>query len=345
MQKTLVVHHRNGIGDLVWHIPYIRAIARDSANGRVTVLARPSCRASDLLAGEACVEDVIEYDRRPRGGGRKGKHDGVRGQLAFLRTLRARKFDRIVIFSGRTRYGFLATLAGIPIRLGFGFTFLQRLFLTKPPYIARFAGKGSWVYPEATDFAIAQGFVDAAVVPKLSVPAGLISDIGQELKQLPHPRIVLAIGAASARKNWGSENFLTLARTLVKAGCGVVILGGPAEKEVADSVYGEDPVLKASDAVHVMCQPSVLKSAAALTICDFCVGNDTGMLNVAAAANIPCLGLFGATLPLQHDPLLRGIAGPNMDGIAVSAVLEKLSSFSIPVDEKNQNTGQQYNKQ
>lgn len=335
MQKTLIVHHRNGIGDLVWHVPYIRAIARQSANGKVTVLARPSCRASDLLAGESCVEEVMEYDRRPRGGGRKGRHDGVRGQLEFLQTLRKKKFDRIVIFSGRTRYGFLAALAGIPIRLGFGFTFLQRLFLTKPPYITRFAGKGSWVYPEATDFSIAHGFVDAPIVPKLSVPADMVDEVEAELAQLPHPRVVLAIGAASARKNWGSEKFLMLARTLINAGCGVVILGGPAEQAAARSVYGGDAELKASAAVHVMCQPSVLKSAAALKFCDFCVGNDTGMLNVAAAVNVPSLGLFGATLPLQHDPLLQGISGPNMDSISVQDVVQHLTSFIPSLSARN----------
>ncbi|WP_229724090.1 glycosyltransferase family 9 protein [Oxalicibacterium solurbis] len=330
MQKTLIVHHRNGIGDLVWHVPYIRAIARDSANGKVTVLARPSCRARDLLAGESCVEEVIEYDRRPRGGG-MGRHEGFRGQWQFLRMLRGKKFDRIVIFSGRTRYGFLALLAGIPQRLGFGFAAWQRLFLNKPPYIARFAGQGSWVYPEATDFAVAHGFVESAVVPKLAVPAALAVEVEAELASLPHPRIVLAIGASHPRKNWGGEKFLALARTLVAAGNGVLILGGPAEREAAEAVYACDPILLAAGTTRVMCQPSVLRSAAALQVCDFCVGNDTGMLNVAVAVNVPSLGLFGPTLPLQHDPLLHGISAPDMENISMQMVLDRLASFSIPV--------------
>tara|TARA_R110001599_G_scaffold64023_4_gene179590 strand:- start:277979 stop:279016 length:1038 start_codon:yes stop_codon:yes gene_type:complete len=330
MKKTLVVHHRNGIGDLVWHVPYIRAIAGDSADNKVTVLARPSCRAADLLAGEVCVEAVIEYDRRPRGGGRKGGHDGFFGQLRFLQTLRKHEFDRIVIFSGRTRYGFLALLAGIPERLGFGFTFWQRLFLNRPPYISRFAGKGSWVYPEATDFAVAHKFVDRPIVPKLAVPAKFVAEVKDELAHLPYPRIVLAIGASNERKNWGGEKFLELAQTLVGAGYGVLLLGGPSERAATETTYANDAQLKRSGAVHIMCQPSVLKSAAALSICDFCIGNDTGMLNVAVAVDVPSLGLYGPTLPLQHDPLLDGISAPNMESISVQAVLDRLPLFSTP---------------
>jgi len=330
MLKTLVVHHRNGIGDLVWHVPYIRAIARDSAGGKVTVLARPSCRAPDVLAGESCVEEVIEYDRRPRGGGRKGRHEGLRGQWEFLQTLRKHRFDRIVIFSGRTRYGFLATLAGIPVRLGFGFSALQRLFLNRPPYIARYSGEGSWVYPEATAFAIAHGFVEQPVIPKLAIPTSLREEVATQLGTSPRPLVALAVGASHPRKSWGNEKFFALAQALARAGCGVLILAGPAEREAVEAVFGADAILKEAGTI-IMCQSSVLRSAAALQQCDFCVGNDTGMLNVAAAADVPSLGLFGPTLPLQHDPILHGVSGKSMQDISVYAVLEQLAAHGIPV--------------
>src|SRR5690606_8452979 len=111
--------------------------------------------------------------RRPRNKSRKGKHDSILGQIQICMQLRREQFDRIVIFSGRPRYGVVAWLAGIPVRSGFGFDMAQRLFLNKPPYIHRFSGDGSWVYPEATDFAIAQGFVDRPIVPKMQVPESL----------------------------------------------------------------------------------------------------------------------------------------------------------------------------
>lgn len=328
MPTTLVVHHRSGIGDLVWHIPYIRAIAGSSAGGKVTVLARPSCMAADVLAGETCVEDVMEYDRRPRGNARKGQHEGFFGQLRFCAELRRRKFDRIFIFSSRPRYALLAMLAGIPVRAGFGFGAAQRLFLNRPPYIQRFDGTGSWVYPEATDFAVAQGFVSGPIVPKMALPPSLVEQALIRLADLPRPRFAFAIGASNPEKNWGGEKFLLLAKILVDSGCGVLVLGGPAEREAAEELFSSAGLPAA--AVQVMCQPSVLQSAAALKACDFCIGNDTGILNVAVACDVPALGLFGNTRPLTHDPLLHAIHGSGMAEISVAAVVNRLIALGAP---------------
>jgi heptosyltransferase-2 len=326
MQKTLVVHHRSGIGDLVWHLPYIRAIAATSADGKVTVMARPSCMAQDILAGEPCVERVIDYDRRPRNKARKGRHDSLAGQIEICRLLRREKFDRIIIFSSRARYAILAWCAGIPVRAGFGFGIAERIFLNRPPYIGRFEGEGSWVYPEATDFAIAHGFVKEPVVPKMSVPASLVNGLSLELASLRRPRIAFAIGASLPEKNWGYEKFVALAKVLVERGASVLILGGPGEKAVSERLFSASS-FTSPEHVHVMCQSSVLKSAAALKNCDFCVGNDTGILNVAVAVDVPALGLFGTTLPLAHDPLMHGVAGRTMDDISVETVVNHLGKM------------------
>lgn len=327
MPKTLIVHHRSGIGDLVWHIPYIRAIADSSAGGKVTILARPSCMAADVLAGEMCVEDVIEYDRRARGKARKGRHEGFFGQLRFCLELRRREFDRIFIFSSRPRYAMLALLAGIPVRAGFGFGAAQRFFLNRPPYIRRFDGVGSWVYPEATDFAVAQGFASGPIVPKMALPQDLLAQAASQMAALPRPCFAFAIGASDQEKNWGDENFLLLARILVEAGCGVLVLGGPAEREAAEALFSSTQF--PAGAVRVMCQSSVLKSAAALKITDFCIGNDTGILNVAVACDVPALGLFGNTRPLTHDPLLHAIHGVGMAKISVAGVVNRLIELKV----------------
>jgi heptosyltransferase-2 len=328
--KTAIVHHRSGIGDLVWHVPYIRAIAQRSAGGKVTVIARPSCRAAELLAGEAWVERVIEFDHRPRKSeGRRGKHDSIRGQLEFVTELKQHRFDRIYIFSSRPRYGILALLAGIPQRAGFGFNRFERLFLNVPRFIERHRGAGSWVYPEASAFAIAHGFVDAPAVPKLALPADALAEADAALAPLPRPRYALAIGASDAAKNWGSERFATLAEDLTARGCGVLLLGGPAERAVAEAIIASLPQ-NHRGLVLALTQPSVLRSAAALRLCDFCIGNDTGMLNVAAASDVPALGLFGATLPLSHDPILRAVQEADMASIRVAAVIDALAAARAP---------------
>lgn len=324
--RTAVVHHRGGIGDLVWHIPYFRAIAARSKNGLVTVIARPSCRATDILSGEPTVEKVIEYDYKPKKSEcRTGLHQGILGQLAFISTLRRENLDRIFIFSGRFRYALLALLAGIPERAGFGFSRFERFLLNTPPFIARYRGSGSWVYPEATAFTKAHGFVDDTVVPRMAVPEHLLLDITDLLSSLPPCRVALAIGSSEARKQWGTDRFAQLAAELASREIGVVLLGGPAEAEMAGQIAQKTPEALRQRVLPIT-QISVLHSAAILRHCHLCIGNDTGILNVAAACETPTIGLFGATRPLLHDPLIEGITAESMARIPVGSVLDQVEA-------------------
>ena len=328
LPSTAVVIPHQGIGDLIWHLPYIRAIAARSAGGQVVVIARPSSRAAELLTAEPAVSQVIEFDRRPRGDvNLRGRHDSWREQLAFVRELRALRLGRVYNFSGRFRYGLLAQLAGIPLRAGFGFSWGERVFLNAGPCIQRHRGLGNWVYPEATDFAMAHGLVDAPVVPRINLPQPLLNTVTAQLAALPRPRYAFAIGSSDHRRNWGAVRFAALADALAEHGAGVLLMGGPAEGALAAQIIESmQPQLRA--AVHALCQRSVLVSAAALRSCDRCIGNDTGVLNMAAACGVPTWGLFGASPPRHHDPLLQAVTGASMNDISIDSVLQALHSTS-----------------
>jgi len=325
--RTLVVHHRSGIGDLIWHVPYVKAIAATSRGGRVTLMARPSCRAPDLLAGEPAIDEVLEYDYRPRRSeARRGRDDGLRGFLRMVALVRSRRFDRVYVFSSRIRYALLAWLAGIPRRSGFGFSRMQRFGLNAGPYIRRHRGEGNWVYPEATEFARAHGLADRPLLPRIEVPQALLEEAAGRLAALPAPRVALVIGTSEPRKDWGVANFARLARALLDRGCSVLVLGGPAEAQAADRLLAD---LGHPSRAIAICRVSVLQSGAALKYCALCIGNDTGALNLAAAVGVPCLGLFGTTRALRHDPQIDAIEATSMQAIAPDEVLRRVDAMAV----------------
>ncbi|MDD3327072.1 MAG: glycosyltransferase family 9 protein [Zoogloea sp.] len=328
--RTVVVIHRTGIGDLIWHIPYLRAIAAASAEGKVSLIVRPSSRAADVLAAESCIAEIIEFDRKPRKSeGRRGAHDSVAAQIGFARAVHERGFERIYILSGRVRYAVLAVLARIPERAGFGFSAAERLLLNRPPYIRPHRGDGNWVYPEITEFCLAHGLVTAPVVPKMAVLPERLEAASRQLAALPWPRYAFSIGTSAPRNNWGQERFAVLAAALARRGCGVLLLGGSAESGAAAAILD---ALELSLRARVMAstQPSVQHSAALLRACQFCIGNDTSALNMAVANDVPTLGLFGASPPLTHDPLMHALAAPGMSAITVEAVLARLGELAAP---------------
>lgn len=328
--RTAVMLQYSGIGDLVWHIQYFKAIAAQSQGGKVTVVAQPSTLTRAFIGKEPWVEAVIEHDHRPRRSDRrKGQHAGLRGMWRMAQQLRQGHFDRIVLFSGRPSRGLVAALSGIPVRLGFGYNRLQRLFLTQGPYIERYRGDSLAVYPEASAFAVAHGFCPAPIVPRLEPPADQIAAMQARLAHLPRPLYAFAIGTSETHKQWGTQRYAELARALIGQGAGVMLLGGPGEVQLAAEIESLIPASLHAGLITVTDAP-VLGSAAALRVADVCVGNDTGMVNVAAAVGRPSYVLIGARATLDQDPLMHNVRAARLADISVERVLGLLNSASRP---------------
>src|ERR1043165_501162 len=64
MASTAVIQVKRGIGDVIWHLPFIRAIAAAEPERAVTFLTLPSTHAKELLAGEASVGDVRYFEHQ-----------------------------------------------------------------------------------------------------------------------------------------------------------------------------------------------------------------------------------------------------------------------------------------
>ena len=327
LPRTLVIERHLGIGDLIWHIPYFHAIAAQSENGKVSVMAPPTTCAKTLLSVDPCIEHIFHFELRKRGN-TQGAQNSIRSQWAFAKMLRQHQFDRVFIFSNKARFGVICFLAGIPIRYGYGFD-EDRWFINQKPYIRPYAGKGSNVYAEATDFAITHGLVSAPVVPKMFVPSNLVAEMADKFSHFQRPLYAFAIGSSEPFKQWGAPKFAALANLILNHGCSIILLGGKAEKTLAENIAHAVPEAQRSR-LHIQVEGTVLDSAAILRNADFLVGNDTGILNMAAACDLPCLGLFGGTLPLTHDPILHAISGQGMDAISPEAVFQRLHALNAP---------------
>lgn len=319
--RTVVFQHDLGIGDLIFRLPYIRAIAQQSAGEKVTLIARPTAKARDLLRGEASIESIIEYDRG-RKRDQKGVHCGVLGHWRLMKEIQQGGFERIVIFSGKLRYGLISAMAGIPIRIGYGgpgWGVLQRLFLTQGPSIVSYRGHLSSNYQLGTQLAILHGFSDVALVPRLGVPLEMESRWALEFENMPSRRYIFAVGASDKAKDWGMRNFAALATRLLSSGNGVICLAGPAEKDLLLSLEQQVPA-EFRSGLRVLAPPSVLDSAAIARLCAFCIGNDTGMVNVAAACGLPAVLLIGNRPPLGHDPQIYPVTASSVAAISVDDV-------------------------
>ena len=80
-----------------------------------------------------------------------------------------------------------------------------------------------------------------------------------------------------------------------------MVFGGPGEAERALAA----PLLAAlpPDAVDLVGRLEIPEAAAALARCALFVGNDSGLMHLAAAVGTPTLGLFGPTSAEEYGPV------------------------------------------
>jgi heptosyltransferase-3 len=170
-----------------------------------------------------------------------------------------------------------------------------------------------------------------------------VGDTAKAAALLPDgPVLILGPTANWHVKMWPPERFVELAHRLTWIGgplprSRVAILGGPGEQERRMAA----PVLEAlPDAIDLVGKLSLPEVAAVLACADLYVGNDSGLMHIAAATGTPTLGLFGPTPASEYGPVgLRAEAvladGPPattpMDRLEVETVVEAATRLLTPV--------------
>lgn len=314
--RTLIVQPLPGIGDMVWHLPHIQAIAATTESGRVDILTKPRSQADRLLIAERSVERILWLER-------SSNHAGMRGLWRLAALLRRGHYQRVWILHGSTRYALAAWLAGIPQRIGYGVGG-QRYFLN---HNARLPTAYRHAHPtlRATALLDALHIPIHAAEPHLSVCPNAQRSIYQRFAAVPQPWIALGIGSSEPYKQWGAPRFADLALELPHSIVGAVfIVGGPNERALANEILHlvKQGGGTAWDAVDLPLE----QTAALLAQCRGFIGNDTGVLNMAAALKIPSLGLFGGSPPLTHSQFIHAVIPQSgqsgMESIHVNQVLD-----------------------
>ena len=322
--RVTVFQPRPGLGDLIWHLPIIRAMADRSEGRTVTLVTKPSTQADALLAGDPAIERVVWFDRNPRQG--SGRHDGPLGFPRLVATLRACRAETCVLLHHAASLAAAIGLAGIPHRHGYGYSRAQRFWLSAGPFLGP-----EMEHQEAAQQAAA--YARAAGLPDLPEP-GIRLDpassarVAQRLAAHPRPWVALGIGSNGANRQWGAARFAQLGSALLAGGGGTVfLLAGRNEAALAHAVRQAIPGGAAVQDVVGWPLPDL---AALLAEADLFIGNDSGPMNLRAAVGRPAYGLFGASGPLLHSARIYAVVPPEgprsgMDNITVPSVLEAIA--------------------
>ena len=300
----MAVLRANGLGDLVFALPALEALAAAYPDAEIVLLATAWHRAL-LEARPGPVDRVVEVPPGvpgPAGGADPAAED------AFGTAMRAERFDLALQMhgGGRTSNAVVAAL-GARVTAGFRTPDAPALGRTLP-YV--------YLQPEILRYLELVALVGAPPVglePRLAVTAAdrdeaaAVAGGAAAVAGEAPPLAVIHPGATDARRRWPTERFAAVARVLAGAGVTVLVSGGTDERELAARVVRESGGI-ARDVSGRLSLGGLVGLLAGATVV---VSNDSGPLHLAAAVGTPTVGVFcgpnvvNSTWPTRerHRPL------------------------------------------
>ena len=281
---VLVYAPDRGIGDLMWHLPTMRAIAAQAPEGQVVLAARPSSRAAEVLAVEPSVSRVV-YARHFT-----GTLKGVTEVVDFWRICREVRPRAVWILEKIGRPAQAAWLAGVPERRGFGLGHQSQERWLQGPFLPK-ALRPAHRIDKLAAFEALHGLKVASREPDLRLDPKALAAVRARFGERPGPWLVLGVGASEPARTWPAERFAAVSRGVADLFPTVFWLGGP----------NDAPRLKPTVEVQptgrdiLVCDLPLDQAAALIALSAGFLGNDSGPLNVAAAVGRPAIGLMGTS--------------------------------------------------
>ena len=175
--------------------------------------------------------------------------------------------------------------------------------------------------------------------PPLPVAWTAAQDRARAAALLPTGRPIIGLGPTAnwAPKIWPAENFAALFHSLQAGplpGAVAAVFAGPGDEEKALAA----PLLAAlPDAIDLVGQLRLPEAAACLARCAMFIGNDSGLMHLAASAGTPTLGLFGPTSAAEYAPAGRNArvvmsSSSRMADLSVDAALAAASRLLVTAD-------------
>jgi ADP-heptose:LPS heptosyltransferase len=293
-----------GLGDLVFAVPALRALAAHFPAAEIVVIGH---RWQSDVVGKprGPVDEVIDLPRPVvewlAGGAVPPELDDLIGQLEG-------RFDLVVqLHGGGARSNLLISRLGAARTIGLRADGAPPLDATVP---YRY-----WQSEVMRDLEVV-GLVGAEPVeiePRLAPAAIDVVDAQRVLRHVAGVQggservVVLAPGATDLRRVWPPECFGEVARALADDGRRVVVVGTPPERRLADAIVAVAP-----DTVDLVGRLTLPELAGLLCDAALIVANDSGPLHLAAAVGTPAVGLFwcgnlinaGRAFRARYHPLL-----------------------------------------
>ena len=298
--KTAVIHSYNGMGDLIWHLPYIHAVARQAKENKVILFSKKTTNAHELLSADPYIEKIINLDDT------RGIFTNLFSFFKMSKSLKENNIEKIWIFHESIKYALASLSAGIKERLGYEYG-LQKFFLSKKNIMPK-SSKIERPFEKARIFLNSHKIKKNKIKPNFFIEKKSLLKIKKKYKKKPKPWIIISSTNKADFKKWPSERFSKLINLILESFKGTIfIIGAPEEKKFINEITYS---LKKSKKIITSCVP-LHENAAIICNSSLFVGLDSGAYNLSALMGTTSYAIMGASPPLKHLPTYKAVIPPS----------------------------------
>ena len=292
--SSIVLWMPNWIGDVVLTLPALQSLRRAYPKARITAVVKPP--SDELLLGHPAVNTVIPLP--------SGSESGFWKRLKFARSLKKYQFDVGIAFPNSFGSAFLLSQTGAKNRLGYN-TDGRDIFLTHP--IATTAHLKKSQYRVEYYFKVFSPL-------RMDVPDTVFSPVVKQEGDISVREALLNIGldedeefitlhpgTSKVERSWHVERFGILCQKLYKSdGKKLVLLGTKSEEGMLHRIkdYCPPGKVKVTPRMNLRVLSGVLKRSRVF------IGNDSGMMHLAAMVGTPIVAIFGPGNPSTTGPYM-----------------------------------------
>lgn len=294
-RKILVLRYRF-IGDTILTVPFLRNLRRSEPDAWIAWVIAPG--SAEVVDGTPYVDELIYWDPVTAHADSRGTHRTWGDKWGFIRGLRAQHFDKAYVLKRSLSSAIIAFLSGARERIGFD-TEGRGLLLTKriPYRHDRHEVENFLDLLRVDGVPVTDDYLEAWLSPdEVSFASEFLSRHG-----IGEGESIIGIHpfAANPPRAWHEDNFIAVANALqAETGARILLFGGERDLELGE--YCRERIVPAP--IMAVGTNTLRRTMALLARCRLLICNDSGVMHLAAALNVPLVSIFGPQSPVRFGP-------------------------------------------
>lgn len=290
--NKILIRGTNWVGDAIMTLPAVASIRATYPKAHIAMLVKPW--VADIYKLFSALDEIIIYEN---------KFDSPAGVFKLAQKLREKKFDLAILLQNAIEAAIIAVAARIPLRAGYD-SDARGLLLTN-----RVKRTDEIKKVHQTDYYLemvkALGCVSVGREMHMETKINLAEAQNILRKFLPgeigKPIIGMAPGATyGPAKKWFPERFAEVADKLAeKFSVQTIVMGGKSDEETIREVVK----LASSKLINLAGRTTLQEAIYLISQCRIFISNDSGLMHIAGALNIPTVAIFGSTNPVTTSPV------------------------------------------